>query len=629
MSQTITPDKQSIENCLNNKTYYVDFYQREYVWETETAKTLLDDIFYVFELSYGEYKNSELNSSIIEKYNWYYLNVYITNKIDGKKYIVDGQQRLTTLTLIATKLYHILDEKIGIEHNIKELLRPCIFRNDGFEYIYNLDHHKRKRVMELLFREDYVPSDFKFCNKTEQTMVERYREISKYLDDKFLHNDRNSHRISSFVFYFLRRLVLVELEISETDTPMVFEVINDRGEELKPFEILKGKMIGSLNKDDVDDYCQKWNDAMHMLDKEEDKFFSDLFKSKFVFKNNSELEKKLNNHYHRYIFESNEIAFKLGFQKNNEKHIQNIKAFISQDIVYYAKLYKKLLSASEEKTPYLIYLKNINSLSGHYQNIFSACSVDDDCEDKKISLITREYDRLWVLLNLNGIYDSNEFQNLTYQLNELLKNAPIDEYKNLFDKILQEVISVKYKIDTNVSLLEYTHFVTRNYSTLNIRFIRYLFARVEKYLCDNIKQQPQNSVEYISTKTGDKTAYHIEHILSRNDTNIGYFKDEEEFDRQRNLLGGLLLLKDRANLSSQNEEYPNKLKTYSSSLVWGHTLCEDFYHKTNKDFLDFNEKLYRDKKIAFKPYKIFDSNALEERTKLLYEIIKIIWDVER
>lgn len=630
MSQTITPDKQSVENCLNNKTYHIDFYQREYVWGQETAKILLDDIFYVFNLSYCEHKNSDLNATTIEKYNWYYLNVYITNKNDGRKYIVDGQQRLTTLTLIATKLYHLLDEKIERERNIKELLRPCIFRNDGFEYIYNLDHCKRRRVMDYLFKDNFIPIDLSYHNKTEQNLVERYKDVSKYLDEKLLGSVRDSHKISSFVFYFLKRLVLVELEISETDTPMVFEVINDRGEELKPFEILKGKIIGSLSKDDADDYCQQWDESMRFLDKEEDMFFSDLLKAKFVYKNNSELEKKLNQQYHRYIFENNEIAMQLGFQKTNTKHIYNIKNFISQDIVYYSRLYRKLLSANEIDNPYLIYLKRINSLSGHYQNIISACSIDDPQEDDKIALISKEYDRLWVLLKLNGVYDSNEFQDITYQLNELLKNSTIDEYKRIFDNLLKTVIKEKYRIDSDVSSLDYMFFVASTYVTLNnVRFIRYLFARVEQYLCENIKQQPQNSVEYISTKTGDKTAYHVEHILSRNETNLNYFESEEEFDKQRNLLGGLLLLKDRANLSSKNEEYADKLKTYSASLVWGHTLCEEFYHNTNKDFLDFNERVFKDKPISFKPYSVFDSKALEERTRLLYEIVKIIWEVDR
>ncbi len=107
MAQEIIPDKQSVLSCLKQKVYYVDFYQREYVWTKNTVEVLLNDIFYAFEISYKEHKDEEMSQEVLEKYNWYYLNVFITNKVDGKVFIVDGQQRLSTLTLIATKLYHI------------------------------------------------------------------------------------------------------------------------------------------------------------------------------------------------------------------------------------------------------------------------------------------------------------------------------------------------------------------------------------------------------------------------------------------------------------------------------------------------------------------------------------------
>ena len=127
-------------------------------------------------------------------------------------------------------------------------------------------------------------------------------------------------------------------------------------------------------------------------------------------------------------------------------------------------------------------------------------------------------------------------------------------------------------------------------------------------------------------KTGNKTGYHIEHILSENEKNRGYFKDVEEFEDQRNLLGGLLLLKGLDNISSGNEEYSDKLKTYSNGLVWGHSLCEDFYH-ANKDFDKFNKELSGKCNVGFNAYSVFDQNALMERSRLLYEIVKVIWEV--
>lgn len=472
--------------------------------------------------------------------------------------------------------------------------------------------------MDYIFNKKIFNENYE--NETEKTLNERYKDISKYLDDKFKNSD--SKKLDSFILYFLKRLVLVELEIDQNDTPMIFEVINDRGEPLKPFEILKGKLIGALNKEDTEQFCKIWEDSMKLLSEIEDDFFRDLIKSRFIFTRNSDIEKSINQSYHRYIFEENNIAKELAFNKSNDGHIQRIKNFMKKDITYYAKLYNKIYNSNNE---FLLYL-DINELSGQYQIILASCNINDKDEDNKIEIIAKEYDRLWILLNLNGIYDSNQFQEISYKLNKLIKNVDIDKYKNIFDDLLKEAIKEKMNVN---SLLDYENFKTRNYGNMNTRLLRYLFARIEKYICDNIGIAPQDNVEYITTKTGDKTGYHIEHILSRNETNIHYFESEEEFEMQRNILGGLLLLKNKNNLSSGNEEYNDKLKTYSNSLVWGHTLCEKFYHKTNKYFLDFNNKMWNDRKIKFQPYSKFNKQALEERSKLLYEIIKCIWEVDR
>ena len=128
MKQEITPERQSVEQCLKQKSYYVDFYQREYVWENKTVEILLRDIFYSFDISYNEHKDEEMSEKVLAQYNWYYLNVFITNEVEGKVYIVDGQQRLTTLTLIACKLYHMTDNEY-----LRATLNQCIFAMDKFK----------------------------------------------------------------------------------------------------------------------------------------------------------------------------------------------------------------------------------------------------------------------------------------------------------------------------------------------------------------------------------------------------------------------------------------------------------------------------------------------------------------
>ena len=106
----LKPYDRKISEIFNNIQYDVDFYQREYKWsdklEYKPVSSLLKDIFYRFDLEkYNPLQ--DISAESIDKLEWYYLNSYMTNIIKGKKYIVDGQQRLTTLTLVSISLYHL------------------------------------------------------------------------------------------------------------------------------------------------------------------------------------------------------------------------------------------------------------------------------------------------------------------------------------------------------------------------------------------------------------------------------------------------------------------------------------------------------------------------------------------
>ena len=617
----IVPNNQTVEKCLKQRPYYIDFYQREYVWNKDTVTILLDDIFYSFELAYQEHKGKDITPEVIAKYNWYYLNIYITNTINGKEYIVDGQQRLTTLCLIATRLYYYVKENEEYFENIIDTIKDCIFGKDKYKgNIFWIDNEKRGKVMQFLLdnpRSEYS-HDFEYT--TEENLLNRYKDIDRYLEDKKLSEDKD--KLQAFILYFLERLVLVELKIEKDDTPMVFEVINDRGETLKPFEILKGKLIGALDKDDTEKYSELWEKSLNMLRGNEDSFFIDYLKGKFIYKRNADVEKAINNEYHRYIFANNEIANSLSFRKKDENHSKNIKLFIEKDLIYYSALYSRI-----KKNEYLFlgYNNSINELSGQYQNIISACEINDPQEQDEIETIAKEIDRLYILLQLNGVYDSNDFAELQYNLNQQLPGKTSEQYRNIFDSLIEQSIREARNVDSVGSLLEYDKFLLRDYTNMKTRLLRYFFARIEKFICDNMEISMTNSVHEISTRTGHKTGYHIEHIFSRNEENKSYFETEEEFEVQRNRFGGLLLLYNRDNISSGNEKYEDKLKTYSNSLVWGRTLVDTFYH-TNKKFEKFNHKLKEEIGSDFKPIKTFDKEALEYRNALLFSIVKEIWE---
>ena len=135
------------------------------------------------------------------------------------------------------------------------------------------------------------------------------------------------------------------------------------------------------------------------------------------------------------------------------------------------------------------------------------------------------------------------------------------------------------------------------------------------------------SVYDIVRRTSAKTGFHIEHILSRNEESTSKFESEEEFNEQRNRLGGLLLLYGQDNISSGNETFVEKLKTYSNGLLWGKTLAEETYH-ANIRFREFDERFReRHNGLGFNPISDFTKNSLDYRGRLLFAISQDIWDV--
>src|SRR5205823_14937182 len=93
----ISPDKQNIDRVFSGTVYSIDFYQRDYRWTDEPVLRLLDDIFFKFNERYARHKELDPSvETITAYYPWYYLNTYVTNLVDGRVYVVDGQQRLTT-----------------------------------------------------------------------------------------------------------------------------------------------------------------------------------------------------------------------------------------------------------------------------------------------------------------------------------------------------------------------------------------------------------------------------------------------------------------------------------------------------------------------------------------------------
>lgn len=611
----IQPEKQNIDQTFSTTVYFIDFYQRDYKWTEEPVERLLDDVFYQFDEAYQKHSALEPNKENINaRYPWYYLNTYVTNTVGGRVFVVDGQQRLTTLTLILLKL---LSKAKVLKSETQGWLDRKIAGYSGTEHQFWMNHARHHQVLKgLMAGKDPAKIDVT-TGITAVNMVHNYQLISAALDARL----KTLHVFDTFVHYFLCRLVLINLSVDTTHVPMVFEVINDRGVRLKPYEILKGKLLGQIDKVELDSgkFNELWESQLQAVntfwDDEIDSFFRYWLKAKFS--DSRKAGQRFDSDYHREIFKS-DLNEKLKLDHNPTE----VKAFLKGSFTYFTGLYVRLWKATQEESQECrsVYFNSLNELDTQFMLILSACSVNDPEETEKIRVVSESLDRMFSLLQLQGAYSSTEIATRLFEVSTEIREKPAAKIPEVFEKHL--IAELQERRGASVSrAFSYSLFRNMSIDRLNTRFIRYLFGRVEVLLAEGMKQEMKHELKDLVTLRGARNGFHIEHILSNNSQNLKLFaNDEEVFEQQRNRLGGVLLMKGKDNISSSNEPFSKKLVTYASTLFWNETLRADTY-KSKLDFKGFMKATG----LAFEPLKTFGPDELETRQKLLFEICKLIW----
>jgi hypothetical protein len=622
----VNPAKQNINELFSTTTYHIDFYQREYKWKDDEVTRLIDDIFYNFEQSYG--KHGDLDPSIqtvTAMYSWYYLNTYITNKTDARIFVVDGQQRLTTLTLILIALYRMCESDAFKSADMREWLKSKIAGvGIGGKTQFWMAHDKREPLMRALFSGGTAAENMIDDGITARHMIDNYALIQKELSARI----PSRHKLDTFIFYFLCMVVIINLEVAQTDVPMVFEVINDRGIRLQSYEILKGKLLGEVDKAEVDRYADIWDTSLRDLEARAENEVDDFFRTylRAHFSKTRKEGQLFDGPYHRTILE--DTCNKVLHLKGDPR---GVKSFLSGPFRYYARLFlavRQLGDDSNSSIPECYYISQLNRMDGHIMLAMAACEVDDKREDTRIRAVAKAFDRAYVMLQLNRAYDSNQFQDLLYTLNPILHGCPPEEIEARIDA--KVVAEINARRNTNVkNLLSYGQFKQVGYGDYNTTFLRYFLARIEAFIVGGLKCGLQDSLANYVRGLGKGNSYHVEHVLARNEESRKLFKgsdgalDEATFENQRNRFGGLLLLKGPDNQSSGNESYAKKLGTYTGSAPYlAQTLVPDFY-KSNSAMKSFVQS----SGLQFAAAQQFTRDTLEQRSELLYAMTKEIWGV--
>src|SRR5271155_2559075 len=139
----IDADDRTVFDVLNQRKYTVDYFQREYSWEQKHVEQLVTDLTSTF---LDVYTDGDLRTAV-EHYNNYYLGPFVVSEKDGQRSIIDGQQRLTSLTLLLIYLNN-LQKTLGVAEKIESL----IFSEHRGMKSFNLQVEERRDCLEKLFQ---------------------------------------------------------------------------------------------------------------------------------------------------------------------------------------------------------------------------------------------------------------------------------------------------------------------------------------------------------------------------------------------------------------------------------------------------------------------------------------------
>ena len=287
----------------------------------------------------------------------YFLNTYLTSTTAATTSVVDGQQRLTTLLLMLIKFYRLLKK---IEDNpdnrgktfSSKVVEQLIFETDDFgdAQRFKIFNDNRESAFRALVEGGVV-------EKTDQTrtrIAENFRVIDQYFE-QFLHDDQSGTydlvKATYYLTYLLDRISIVEIRIErQENVAMIFEVVNDRGLGLRPYEILKGKLIGNLTGAKKEDANKVWTALQERYFKavltnatekslDLDLFFQTYFRAKFA-DTESEYE-RFEGGYHYEMYRNPKVRAFFGDYQNRELLFD----LITREI----KLLRRALSGAADK----------------------------------------------------------------------------------------------------------------------------------------------------------------------------------------------------------------------------------------------------------------------------------------
>ena len=512
MPEMIKASEQNLNAVFSDDYLFeIPLYQRPYAWTTEQVDELLDDL---------------LNSMDRDAQSPYFLGsvVLIKDENDSRSAVVDGQQRLTTLTMLFCVLRELAagNAQAELDGFVREAGNSLRGTQDRFRLsvrerdqdFFQANVQTRGAIAQFLTMDTATFSD------SQKLIVANVNRLNRELA-KLDHARRGS--LERFI---IQHCYLVVVTATDRDSAYrIFSVMNDRGLDLSPTDILKAEIIGEIAETSQDTYGQKWENIEERLGRDG---FRDLFAHIRMIALKTKLRQTL----------------QADFQDNVMKSIAGID-FIDNTVEPYASVYETLLEASYESTQDA---ENINDYLRHLGRLDNfdwippamAFFRRNSNDRESLTRFTRDLERLAYGLFVRRANINERINRYADVLRTTERGDDLFQSNSPLQLSADEKAEILRGLDGQIYL-----------QTAVVR--RTLLVRLDSLLADT-------GASYT------RTTITVEHVLPQNprvDSEwMTWFPDDDERHGWTHRLANLVLLSRRKNTSASNWDFGRKKNEY-------------------------------------------------------------------
>ena len=522
MATTIKGEQKALEKVFcADYDFTIPVYQRPYSWTMDESQLLIEDL-------YSFYKISEDSD--------YFLGCIVLIKKDNDPIaiVIDGQQRLTTLTILYSALAYVANDD-GIFKRIRT--DPDVTNDTPARRYFKL------REKDDSFFERYIQTpkgiaellnntDCKTSTESQKHIVENAKALINKLNQYF----STKEDVIRFVKFITKHCYLIVVSSPDEDNAFrIFSIMNDRGLNLLPTDIIKARVMGAITKETDQTACSEtWESIEDELGRDA---FNDLFSHIRMIYAKCKAQESIQKEFNKYVL--NDL--------NNDK----AKKFVNDTLSDYSDAYRIVKNCSYKTSEGAEKINKILSWLNMIDNsdwIPVAIKYMKDCSKNQDNtyLFFKKLERLATCMRM-----------LSYSINQRIER---------YGKILTELENPNFKISEEIELTkeekeEFIKELNGDIYTLTGIKKNYIVKRLDSFIKDN-----GTNYDY------DKSVFTIEHVLPQTiDPTSQWAKDWKEQERNKwlNKIANLIPLSRKKNSKAQNYDFCEKKERYFKNSTNG------------------------------------------------------------